>query len=116
MEIKKLDVQFLHFFKEYERLGETAFNPHQLKRVERCWNIYYHGFMDERDDIAYVHGKVVIEPGIYEVEVYGIPAILYLWKYTDDHTRDLKGLIVRKGDEEMMMDAQNKYDSSQTFI
>ncbi len=114
--MRKLDVKFHHFEKEKERTDEASFKPSEFVRVERCWNIYFHGFMDEKCDITYVKGKVEIEPGIYEVEVYGIPAVLYLWKYTDDHSRDLKGLICRADDAEMRADAQAKYDSNKMFI
>lgn len=115
MEIKgKLDVNFLNL--GFDAHGNESLDVREYTRVERCWNIYFHGFMDAYDDIAYVKGKVSIEPGIYEVVTYGIPALLFVWRYTDEHPRDLKGLIVRVGDTKNIEDAYKKYTDNQYFI
>lgn len=111
---QKLDVDFRNYVKD--RTDNPNIDPSQYLRVQRCWNIYFHGFMDEGDDIAYVLERTAIEPGIYEVDVYDIPAILYLWDTHDGHHRPLKGLIVRKGDISGMVDAQQKYDTNKAFI
>lgn len=113
--MKKLDVGFYNLEKEKQHTSDSEY-LREFVRAERCWNIYFHGFMDELCDIAYVKQTTVIEPGIYEVEVYGIPAILYLWKYTDEHPRDLKGLICRADDVEARADAQEKFDDNRMFI
>ncbi|ABY63133.1 hypothetical protein ST201phi2-1p307 [Pseudomonas phage 201phi2-1] len=110
----KLDVDFLNL--GYDRSINENLSGEEYLRVDRCWNIYYHGFMDEFDDIAYVKGNVSIEPGIYEVVTYGIPAILFLWRFTHDHHRDLKGLIVKVGDDDMMKDAYQKWFNHEYFI
>lgn len=111
----KLDVQFFNL--GYDRSdvdGNTEAG--EYRRVDRCWNIYFHGFMDQFDDIAYVKVTTAIEPGIYEVVTYGIPAILFLWKYTDDHHRDLKGLLVKADDAVRLKNAHVKYTMKKEFI
>lgn len=110
----KLDVQFFNYYEEQAKA--EAVSPAMYQRVERTWNIYYHGFMDSLDDIAYVKETTTIEPGVYEVTTYGIPAYLFLWKYCDDHPRDLKGLIVRADDLRMVDDAFIKYTNEQNTI
>lgn len=110
----KLDVQFFNF--GYDRSIDGTADGSKYHRVERCWNIYYHGFNDRFCDIAYVKETTTIEPGIYEVVTYGVPAILFVWKYTDEHHRDLKGLIVKVGDDKSMQDALAKYTTAKEFI
>lgn len=115
MNIKgKLDVDFRNI--EHDHQQNPDLNPREYQRLEGCWNVYFHGFMDERDDIAYVLKPTKVEPGIYEVEVYGVPAVLFIWDTLIEHHRPLKGLIVRKGDTELMDDAQLKYNTAQAFI
>ncbi len=110
----KLGVQFFNL--GHDRNLDDELDASEYQRVNRCWNIYYHGFMDRYDDIAYVKVPTNIEPGIYEVVTYGIPAILFVWMYCNDHTRDLKGLIVKVGDDELMEDALAKYNARKEFI
>lgn len=110
----KLNVEFFNHGLDHSKDDKVIASEYH--RVDRCWNIYFHGFMDQFDDIAYVKVPTTIEPGIYEVVTYGIPAILFLWKYTDDHHRDLKGLLVKADGGESMLDALAKYNSRQEFI
>lgn len=116
MDIKgKLDTEFFNL--GHDAHGSESIDVREYTRVERCWNIYYHGFMDEYDDIAYVKGKVSIEPGIYEIVTYGIPALLFVWRYaTEVGQRDLKGLIVKADDTKLIEDAYTKYKTTQAFI
>lgn len=120
MEIKgRLGVQFFN-------LGQARFdnnfnNPddvNKYQRVKRCWNIYFHGFNDRYDDIAYVKEPTTIEPGIYEVVIEGIPCYLFLWQYESDpeFKNNLKGLIVKVDDRTMVSDAYNKYKAGAYFI
>lgn len=110
----KLDVQFFNF--GYDRSIDSTADGSKYLLVDRCWNIYFHGFMDQFDDIAYVKVPTAIEPGIYDVVTYGIPAVLFVWKYTKEHDRDLKGLIVKADDAEMLENARVKYTNNQYFI
>lgn len=116
MEIKgKLDVDFLNL--GFDTHVNESIERSDYIRVEGCWNIYFHGFMDAHDDIAYVKGKVKINPGIYEIVTYGIPALLFIWQWTNsDHPRVLKGLIVRADDIESINDAYVKYTENQMYV
>lgn len=110
----KLDVEFFNF--EYDRSLDESIDRDKYLRVDKVWNIYYHGFMDKFCDIAYVKTPTTIEPGIYEITTYGIPAYLFVWKYGDDHPRGLKGLIVKVGDTDLIKDAFEKYATTQYFV
>lgn len=110
----KLDTQFFNFGED--RFNQPDIDPSLYHRVEQVWNIYYHGFMDRYDDIAYVKETTTLEPGVYEITTYGIPAYLFLWKSGTDHPRNLKGLIVRTDDLRMVDDAFTKYVDERNFI
>ena len=109
----KLDVTFLNF--EHERSIDEKVTHDQFQRVKGVWNIYFHGFMDKRCDIAYVKKPTEISPGIYEVTVYGEAAYLFLWVPKDD-VGGLKGLITRVVDTFLVEDAFKKYTANQSFI
>lgn len=112
MEIKgQLAVRFFNYGQDkFERPDDTHAENYQ--RVKGTWNVYYHGFMDRYDDIAYVKSPTTIEPGIYEIETYGVEAYLFFWQGGDR----LRGLIVRKEDQAMIEDAYKKYLKGVEFL
>lgn len=110
----KLDVQFFNL--GYDLSLDESINASEYQRVDKAWNIYYHGFMDQYCDIAYVKSPTVIEPGVYEITTYGIPAYLFIWKYCNTHPRGLKGLIIKADDVRMLDDAFVKYSENKYFI
>lgn len=99
-----LATQFFNYGKDKYEKPETT-DAAQYHRVKGSWNVYYHGFMDEYCDIAYVKEPTSLEPGIYLIETYGVEAYLFFW-FSDDRFR---GLITRRDDEKMTEDAYAKY-------
>lgn len=110
----ELDVEFFNY--AYDRSLDESIDPGLYLRVDKVWNIYYHGFMDKFCDIAYVKTPTTVEPGIYEVTTYGIPAYLFIWKTGDHHQRNMKGLIVKVDDTNLVNDAFEKYTTNQYSI
>lgn len=110
----KLEVEFFNL--GYDRSLDESLDPSVYQRVDKAWNIYFHGFMDEFCDIAYVKTPTVIKPGVYEVTTYDIPAYLFLWEYDTTHPRSLKGLIVKADDVRMIDDAFIKYSNNKYSI
>lgn len=111
MEISgKLDVEFFNYYED--RAVNPKVDPVEYLRVDGTWNIYFHGFYDRYDDIAYVKVPTVIQPGIYEVSVRGIECYLFYWQSTDRK----RGLIVRKADPELIEEAYQKYLKQAAYI
>jgi hypothetical protein len=110
----KLDINWIN--RGYELNKNPGVDTSGYNRVEGVWNIYFHGFMDRFDDIAYVEGSVTIEPGIYETTAYGEKCYLFLWVADPTHPRTMKGLITRISDTEQVVDALAKYISNQSTI
>jgi hypothetical protein len=100
----KLDIQFFNFGHDHNTDPDNT-NGEDYLRVEGTWNIYYHGFMDARCDIAYVKQRTVLQPGIYEINTYGIDAYLFFWQGEDR----LRGLITQRDNQPMIDDAYKKY-------
>lgn len=107
----KLDTQFYNFGLDQHDNPDTI-NGEEYLRVEGTWNIYYHGFMDRYCDIAYVKKRTVIEPGIYEVNTYGIDCYLFFWQGGDR----LRGLITQRDNQPMIDDAYKKYQSQVSHL
>lgn len=118
METKgRIDTTFYNLGKiRAENNNENPMDVADYKRLEKCWNVYFHGFNDRYDDIAYVKGTVTIEPGIYDVMVDGEECYLFLWDTKDEHPRPLKGLIARIKDKKLVKHAKAMYDQQKVFV
>lgn len=83
-----------------------------LQMINGRSNVYFHGFCDKQDDLAYSKGTIVVSEGIYNVNAYGTPAILFIWlpeSSSRSPNKLYKGLIVEINDNDRMIDAYAKY-------
>lgn len=110
----KLDVVFHNLGQA--RHDNPDINIENWQRVMYYWNIYFHGFNDQYDDIAYVTQRTEIPPGIYDVVVNDTPCLLFAWQYCNESFNNLKGLIVEASNAAMVADAFAKYSAKQEFI
>lgn len=103
----KLDFEFFNYYED--RAKDNSIGWENYHRLPNTWNVYFHGFMDELDDIAYVRVPVELEPGIYETTSYGIHCYLFYWKERDVGSKYKRGLLVKHDDQEWLEDALTKY-------
>lgn len=107
-----LDVDFINFGED--KANDPSISAKDYRRLSGSWNIYYHGFMDRYDDIAYVKKPVEIEPGIYPIKTYGVDAYLFIW--LDASINRLRGLITTQTNERWIADALSKYNACVTHL